>query len=156
MKTSHKILVAGVVLAGTAACIVPPSMFEQASWSPSGEYWQNQGRYRQVPPETAVQPAEQPLAQADVGAAERGPAGVPAAPPEQGVPEMEMPLYSWDGGVVDGAPQGRVAKEHGSGARRRQRRSWTCPSPFVSCRSTRRGRAARRRGLSQRPGGWSR
>ena len=44
-------LVAALAL---AACIVPPSMFERASWGPPPEYWQGQGRYRQ-----AEAPAEQ-------------------------------------------------------------------------------------------------
>lgn len=111
-------LLAGLLL---AACIVPPSMFERASWGPPPEYWQGQGRYRpadgpaagsEAPgpaaerATVATKPAEAPPIELDV---EGRPVGNPLEKPES-----EAPLYAWDGGVVRGAPQGRVTTQEGT------------------------------------------
>jgi len=112
-----------------SACIVPPSMFERASWGQPPESWQEQGRYRQATPPgpqptpelvagpmpdrtgLASDPTRAAMTQAapapDAGAP--APSGTSAAPPRA----SEPPLYAWDGGVVDGAPQGRVTEEQG-------------------------------------------
>lgn len=108
-----------------AACIVPPSVYERASWGPPQETWQDQGRYRQT-----AQPAREA-----VSALEPTPtAGTPPAPAAPArtlttstdplaeaqanapapAPTPPAPLYAWDGGVVDGAPQGRVAEQEGT------------------------------------------
>jgi hypothetical protein len=110
MKIQSNLLIVGIVLTTLTACIMPPSLFEQASWAPPSDYWASQGRFRQTPGETAMPPAQAPT---DVT-----PQVLPGADAQQGAqalsaPEMEAPLYSWDGGVVNGAPQGRVATEQG-------------------------------------------
>ena len=108
-----RLLSAGA-LAGLAAClsacIVPPSLYERASYAPPS--WQEQGRYRpagadspgSAPANTPAAEAPSPASLADPHAPQDG-----AAPPV-----AQPPLYAWDGGVVDGAPQGRVEEEQGS------------------------------------------
>ncbi|MEQ1893555.1 MAG: hypothetical protein ABL998_13510 [Planctomycetota bacterium] len=90
MKSLSFLLPAGLALVALAACIVPPSVFERASWNQPPD-WQENGRYR---PEDAPR--------ATVGG-ENAPEGEPV-PAE--TPAKEAPLYAWDGGVVDGSPQG--------------------------------------------------
>lgn len=90
MKSLHFLLPAGLALAALAACIVPPSLFERASWGPPPD-WQENGRYRAENAPTAA------------GGGENAPEGVPV-PAE--TPARSAPLYGWDGGVVDGSPQG--------------------------------------------------
>lgn len=91
MKTLPIALI-GLAMTALAACIVPPSMFERASWGPPPEYWQEDGRYRAAAPAESVGGGENPAE----------PVPVPAEVPET----KETPLYAWDGGVVDGSPQG--------------------------------------------------
>lgn len=98
MKTIPVALSAGLALTVLAACIVPPSMFERASWGPPPEYWQENGRYRAEEPSAAPTGTE--------NAPETAAAEEPAAAKPAPAPGGEAPLYSWDGGVVDGAPQG--------------------------------------------------
>lgn len=115
-----------------AACIVPPSVYERASWGrPQAESWQDQGRYRQsesLPARDALRADEStppaPAAVTPTTAAQAPPGRTyqtstdplaeaqPSAPPTARAPEA--PLYAWDGGVVDGAPQGRVAEQEGT------------------------------------------
>jgi len=98
MKILPVALCASAALTVLAACIVPPSMFERASWGPPPEYWQENGRYRaEETPAPTVSGENAPE-----GATAEAPAATQAAP----APGGEAPLYSWDGGVVDGAPQG--------------------------------------------------
>jgi hypothetical protein len=81
------IALSGLALTALAACIVPPSMFERASWG--SPYWQEDGRYRTAAP-------------GETSGGENPSEPVPVEDPAK----QAAPLYSWDGGVVDGAPQG--------------------------------------------------
>lgn len=106
-----------------AGCIVPPSMFERASWGPPPEYWQEQGRYRQSGTVGSA-PAAQLAPDASNAQVPRRAAAERTDPMTEGaqaqatqLPDsqrVEPPLYSWDGGVVDGAPQGRVTPQTGT------------------------------------------
>lgn len=102
MKTFPVALSAGLALTVLAACIVPPSMFERASWGPPPEYWQENGRYRaEESPATAGGPENAPEPSSEEPPAPSKDAAKTAPPPGG-----DAPLYAWDGGVVDGAPQG--------------------------------------------------
>jgi hypothetical protein len=83
MKSLTFLLTTGLAFAALAACIVPPSMYDQ--------YWQKDGRYRTEELDSSADPeAFVPVPEEDK------PAEKPA----------KAPLYAWDGGVVDGSPQG--------------------------------------------------
>jgi hypothetical protein len=112
MKTERLIRAALLApLACAAACLMPPSMYERASWGPPPPpSWQEQGRYRQEGTTTSVAPADPALGPAP-GEAER--AAEPRADPVRAEAPAQ-PLYAWDGGVVDGAPQGRVTAQQGT------------------------------------------
>ncbi len=119
MKTTPIPLSLGLALLGLVACVMPPSVFERASWGQTQQHWQDQGRYRQEADETVAAPARAPE-----------PAKLrPESNPQQYItsndpraeqvesspaPAPEPPLYAWDGGVVQGAPQGRVAEQEGT------------------------------------------
>lgn len=99
-----------------AACLVPPSMMQRASWSAPPEQWQAQGRYKQAPTGPVSPAPGAPTA--DVPPAHRSVATDPAteglAPVTRtGVKPTteEGALYGWDGGVVDGSPQGEVLSQ---------------------------------------------
>ncbi len=105
-----------------AGCIVPPSLFERASWGPPPEYWQEQGRYRQsgadglareapLVPDASSLPVPKPSVLDRTDPMAEGAQVQGTQSPE--VQSVEPPLYSWDGGVVDGAPQGRVTPQSG-------------------------------------------
>jgi hypothetical protein len=104
-----------------SACIVPPSMFERASWGPPpGGSWEQDGRYRpgygaQQAAPTAANGAEPSAQRADVPSSALAPSQEdtprdPALTPGP-APAPEAPLYAWDGGIVDGAPQGEVRQD---------------------------------------------
>lgn len=99
-----------------AACIVPPSMFERASWGPPPEYWQGQGRYRQseVPEEATPGAVAEPSATTPKSPADDTLEPDPSEGAGNPAPKPAPPLYAWDGGVVDGAPQGHVLPQEGN------------------------------------------
>ena len=101
MKTLSIVSSAGLAFVVLAACIVPPSVFERATWGPPPEYWQENGRYRAEDPEAAATGAENAPETAATEPQEATEGAKPA--PSSG---GEDPLYAWDGGVVDGAPRG--------------------------------------------------
>jgi hypothetical protein len=117
MKHSTPLRVALLApLAWLPACLMPPSMYERATWGPPPPpSWQEQGRYRQEGTTTTVAPEAQaqPAPQAELGLASDAPADVPPADPVR-TDAPAQPLYAWDGGVVDGAPQGRVTEQQGT------------------------------------------
>src|SRR5262245_34617667 len=103
------------------ACIVPPSMYERASWGPPpGGSWAQDGRYRPAPgtqQAPAASNAADPSAQrSDVASNAIAPSQEdtprdPALTPGPAPTAAEPPLYAWDGGIVDGAPQGEVRQD---------------------------------------------
>jgi len=101
-----------------AACIVPASAFERASWGPPPDQWQAQGRFRpQDAPcaptadAAAAQPAPSwPTSSLSTDPVFEGQEGVESAKAQEAPP----PLYAWDGGVVSGVPQGKVGEEQGT------------------------------------------
>jgi hypothetical protein len=108
MKTNPILPCAGAALLALAACIVPPSLYERASFGPPPDYWQEEGRYRQAgsDPAAAARPAY-PQSSAPMGPA-------PALLQDPSRAPLQPPLHAWDGGVVDGAPQGRVTAQEGT------------------------------------------
>lgn len=116
MRIPLIICCASATLLGLAACIMPPSMYERATWGPPSESWQEQGRYRQA--ERAPEP--EPVRAPELARPKPGPSYSTSVDPYAELPESvqvptpEPPLYGWDGGVVDGAPQGRVSEQEGT------------------------------------------
>lgn len=124
MKTKQILLCALAAALPLTACIVPPSMYERASWGPPPDYWQEQGRYRQAgepagaAPTATERPPADPLVAGTAVDPRSGVAAGDEAAPIQGAPThmapAQPPLYAWDGGIVDGAPQGRVMTQGGT------------------------------------------
>ena len=110
MKILPVAVPAALALVALAACIVPPSMFERASWGPPRDYWQENGRYRTENPEGAP-PAggENPSEVAATPETNQAPGAKPSEPATAtpgATPTKDAALYAWDGGVVDGPAQG--------------------------------------------------
>jgi hypothetical protein len=94
----------------SSACLVPPSLYERASWGPPTDHWQQAGRFRQadrvgVPADEEVDPAMDGSVPTSTD---------PHASEAEPAPKDTPPLYAWDGGIVDGPPQGRVEEEQRS------------------------------------------
>jgi hypothetical protein len=122
MRDDSILLRAGAALAclaaGLCGCLVPPSMYERASWGPPPDYWQEQGRYRQSNA-GEVAPESRPGPEAPGAPAPRNLDLERTDPMAEGAEQIAAPrelppLHAWDGGVVDGAPQGRVTPQSGT------------------------------------------
>ena len=90
-----------------SACIVPPSLYERASWGPPpGGSWEQDGRYRPAP---GAQQAPAASGETDPSAQRTDVASNAIAPSQEDAPRdpaltpgpapatAEPPLYAWDG-----------------------------------------------------------
>lgn len=113
MRRGPILCCASAALVSLTACLMPPSMYERASWGPPPEYWQEQGRYRQAEGENPAGAKRAPGEPEALGDRldRTDPMAEGAPPPDS---PSHPPLYAWDGGVVDGAPQGRVIQQDGT------------------------------------------